>query len=116
MRRRHTTEGKFPAPYQYRRASARKRLNLALTVSRNLPAIIPIYVCLLHRRWENLVGRRQELEMRRLIAEFFSDESGATAIEYCLIAVGISIVILVAVNGIGTTLSDKFVSINASIK
>jgi pilus assembly protein Flp/PilA len=54
--------------------------------------------------------------MRRLIVDFFADESGATAIEYCLIAVGISIVILAAVNGIGTTLSDKFVSINTSIK
>ena len=54
--------------------------------------------------------------MRRLIAEFFADESGATAIEYCLIACGISIVILVAVNGIGTTLNGKFVSVNASIK
>jgi len=54
--------------------------------------------------------------MRRLIADFFADESGATAIEYCLIAVGISIVILAAVNGIGTTLNDRFVSINASIK
>ena len=54
--------------------------------------------------------------MRRLIADFFADESGATAIEYCLIAVGISIVILAAVNGIGTTLNDRIVSINASIK
>ena len=54
--------------------------------------------------------------MRRLIVDFFADESGATAIEYCLIAVGISIVILVAVNGIGTTLNDKFVSVNASLK
>jgi pilus assembly protein Flp/PilA len=54
--------------------------------------------------------------MRRLIVEFFSDESGATAIEYCLIAVGISIVILVAVNSIGTTLSTNFTSVNASIK
>ena len=54
--------------------------------------------------------------MRRLISDFLGDESGATAIEYCLIAVGISIVILAAVNGIGTTLSDKFVSINTSIK
>ena len=54
--------------------------------------------------------------MRRLIVDFLADESGATAIEYCLIAVGISIVILVAVNGIGTNLSDKFVSINTSIK
>jgi pilus assembly protein Flp/PilA len=54
--------------------------------------------------------------MRRLIAEFLKDESGATAIEYCLIAAGISIVIVVAVNGIGTTLNDKFTSVNTSIK
>jgi len=54
--------------------------------------------------------------MRRLIAEFLMDESGATAIEYCLIAAGISIVIVVAVNGMGTTLNTKFTSVNASIK
>jgi len=38
--------------------------------------------------------------MRRLCSRFLSDQSGATAIEYCLIAVGISIVIIAAVNGI----------------
>jgi len=54
--------------------------------------------------------------MRRLIADFLGDQSGATAIEYCLLAVGISIVILVAVNGIGTTLSGTFASVNTSIK
>jgi len=54
--------------------------------------------------------------MHRLIAEFLKDESGATAIEYCLIAAGISIVIVVAVNGMGTTLNTKFTSVNASIK
>jgi pilus assembly protein Flp/PilA len=54
--------------------------------------------------------------MRRLISKFLSDESGATAIEYCLIAAGISIVIVVAVNGMGTTLNNKFISVNASIK
>jgi pilus assembly protein Flp/PilA len=57
-----------------------------------------------------------EFEMRKLIAKFLSDQSGATAIEYCLIAVGISIVILVAVNGIGTTVNTKFTSINSSLK
>ncbi len=41
--------------------------------------------------------------MRKLISKFLADQSGATAIEYCLIAAGLSIVILVAVNGIGTT-------------
>jgi pilus assembly protein Flp/PilA len=54
--------------------------------------------------------------MRRLISRFLSDETGATAIEYCLIAAGISIVIVVAVNGIGTTLNTKFTSVNSSLK
>ena len=54
--------------------------------------------------------------MRRLIADFLGDQSGATAIEYCLIAVGISIVILAAVNGIGSTLSTSFTSVNTSLK
>ena len=40
--------------------------------------------------------------MRKLFSRFLVDESGATAIEYCLIAMGLSIVILTAVNGIGT--------------
>ena len=46
--------------------------------------------------------------MRRLFKNFFSDQSGATAIEYCLIAMGISIVIVAAVNGVGTALSTNF--------
>ena len=54
--------------------------------------------------------------MRRLICEFLKNESGATAIEYCLIAAGISIVIVVAVNGMGSTLNTSFASVNASIK
>jgi pilus assembly protein Flp/PilA len=54
--------------------------------------------------------------MRRLFSRFLSDQSGATAIEYALIAVGISIVILAAVNSIGTTLSNDFTSISSSLK
>ena len=54
--------------------------------------------------------------MRKLLSGFFADESGATAIEYCLIAVGISIVILVAVNGMGSTLNTNFTSLNTSLK
>jgi pilus assembly protein Flp/PilA len=57
-----------------------------------------------------------EFEMRKLISRFLADQSAATEIEYCLIAVGISIVILVAVNGIGTTVNTKFTSINSSLK
>ena len=54
--------------------------------------------------------------MRRLLARFVDDECGATAIEYALIAGGISIVIITAVNGVGTALSTKFSDISTSIK
>ncbi len=54
--------------------------------------------------------------MQRLFWRFFADQSGATAIEYCLIAAGLSIVILAAVNGIGTTLNGTFATVNSSIK
>jgi pilus assembly protein Flp/PilA len=54
--------------------------------------------------------------MRRLLAKFFRDESGATAIEYCLIAAGLSIVILGAVNSIGSTLNTSFTAVNTSLK
>lgn len=54
--------------------------------------------------------------MRRLLARFFDDERGATAIEYCLIAAGVSIVIVTAVNGVGSALSAKFVDVGTSIK
>jgi pilus assembly protein Flp/PilA len=54
--------------------------------------------------------------MRRLLKIFFNDESGATAIEYCLIAMGISIVIVASVNGVGTALSGKFGTISSSLK
>jgi pilus assembly protein Flp/PilA len=54
--------------------------------------------------------------MRQLLLRFLRDQSGATAIEYCLIACGLSIVIVAAVNGIGTSLNTKFTSINASLK
>lgn len=54
--------------------------------------------------------------MRQLFSKFLRDESAATAIEYCLIAAGISIVIVVAVNGVGTTLNGSFTSVNSSLK
>jgi len=54
--------------------------------------------------------------MRRLLSSFMSDESGATAIEYGLIAAGISLAIIATVNGLGTNLGSKFTSINTSLK
>ncbi|HSQ20660.1 MAG TPA: Flp family type IVb pilin [Blastocatellia bacterium] len=54
--------------------------------------------------------------MKRIFAKFLADESGATAIEYGLIAAGISITIIAAVNGLGSNLNTKFTSINTSLK
>jgi pilus assembly protein Flp/PilA len=47
---------------------------------------------------------------------FLDDESGATAIEYGLIAAGISIAIITVVNGIGTKLNTKFTSVSTQLK
>ena len=54
--------------------------------------------------------------MKNLTARFVKDESGATAIEYGLIAAGISLAIIAVVNGLGTNLNTKFTSINNSLK
>ena len=54
--------------------------------------------------------------MSKLFARFLKDEAGATAIEYGLIAAGISLAIIAAVNGVGTNLNAKFTSINSSLK
>jgi pilus assembly protein Flp/PilA len=52
----------------------------------------------------------------RLIMKFLRNESGATAIEYGLIAAGISLAIIAVVNGLGAKLNTKFTSINSSLK
>lgn len=54
--------------------------------------------------------------MKSLINRFLADETGATAIEYGLIAAGISLAIIAIVNGLGSTLKGKFTSINSSLK
>jgi pilus assembly protein Flp/PilA len=54
--------------------------------------------------------------VKKIIAKFWADQSGATAIEYGLIAAGISLAIIAAVNGLGSTLNGKFTSINTSLK
>jgi pilus assembly protein Flp/PilA len=54
--------------------------------------------------------------MKKILAKFVKDESGATAIEYGLIAAGISLAIIAIVNTLGSTLNGKFTSINASLK
>jgi pilus assembly protein Flp/PilA len=54
--------------------------------------------------------------MKNIVARFLKDESGATAIEYGLIAAGISLAIIVAVNNLGTNLNTKFTTLNTSLK
>jgi len=51
-----------------------------------------------------------------ILKSFIRDESGATAIEYGLIAAGISVAIITVVQGLGTKLSDTFSNITAAIK
>jgi len=52
----------------------------------------------------------------KTIRDFLADETGATAIEYCLIATGIAFAIIATVQGIGPQLSTKFTSVNNSLK
>jgi pilus assembly protein Flp/PilA len=57
-----------------------------------------------------------EAKLKHHIQKFLSDESGATAIEYGLIAAGIALAIIAVVNGLGSTLNTKFDAINTSLK
>jgi pilus assembly protein Flp/PilA len=67
-------------------------------------------------QWDCRHGNPKEAALKRNLQKFLSDESGATAIEYGLIAAGIALAIIAAVNGLGTTLNTQFTSINTSLK
>jgi pilus assembly protein Flp/PilA len=54
--------------------------------------------------------------LRRLISKFLSDQSGSAAIEYGLIAAGIALTIIGAVNGAGSVLKSDFNSTGASLR
>jgi pilus assembly protein Flp/PilA len=54
--------------------------------------------------------------LKRVFLRFLTDQSGATAIEYGLIAAGISLAIIAAVNSLGGTLNNSYASINSSLK
>jgi pilus assembly protein Flp/PilA len=53
--------------------------------------------------------------MLSFVSRFIADESGATAIEYGLIAAGIAVAIIAAVNTLGTTLNGTFTNVNSQI-
>jgi pilus assembly protein Flp/PilA len=54
--------------------------------------------------------------MKMLLARFAKDESGATAIEYGLIAAGISVAIITVVKGVGSSLNTTFTSVSTALK
>ena len=54
--------------------------------------------------------------MKNLVSRFVKNESGATAIEYGLIAAGISVAIIAVVNGLGTKLATTFTNVTTQMK
>jgi pilus assembly protein Flp/PilA len=67
-----------------------------------------------HRSKSTVV--EQEHDLQNLIRRFAKDESGATAIEYGLIAALISVVIIGVLSTIGTNLSSKFNEISTQLE
>jgi pilus assembly protein Flp/PilA len=57
----------------------------------------------------------QEIRRMSLMYRFLRDEAGATAIEYGLIAAGISIAIVATVTGLGTKLTSTFTSVDNAL-
>ncbi|MBI1238497.1 MAG: Flp family type IVb pilin [Alphaproteobacteria bacterium] len=53
--------------------------------------------------------------MSQFFSRFFKDESGATAIEYGLIAAGIAVAIIAAVDALGTGVSDTFTAVDNAL-
>jgi pilus assembly protein Flp/PilA len=58
----------------------------------------------------------KELAMTKLFKRFMQDSSGATAIEYGLIAAGISVAIITVVGSLGSSLNTTFTSVQTAIK
>jgi len=54
--------------------------------------------------------------MRNTLAKFIRNQTGATAIEYGLIAAGIAVAIIVVVQGLGTQLNSTFSSVSSVLK
>jgi pilus assembly protein Flp/PilA len=54
--------------------------------------------------------------MKQMVRRFLRDESGATAIEYGLIAAGVAVAIITVVNGLGSKLKTTFSSVSTALK
>jgi pilus assembly protein Flp/PilA len=74
---------------------------------------------IIHNKSEPISNRYEKpwsVLMTSLAMRFLRDRSGATAIEYGLIAAGISVAIIAVVNGLGTKLTDTFSSVTNNMK
>jgi pilus assembly protein Flp/PilA len=54
--------------------------------------------------------------MTRFIKNFLADETGATSIEYAIIAGGIAVVLVAAVTSVGTNLKPIFTTVGAAVR
>ena len=64
----------------------------------------------------NSRATRNDAILKRIFLKFLADESGATAIEYCLIAAAIALAIIALVNALGINIADKLASLNSQLK
>ena len=75
------------------------------------PVFLPARTNTQHHIWHH-----KEATLKSIVKKFLSDNSGATAIEYGLIAAGIALAIIAVVNGLGSNLNNVYTSINSSLK
>jgi pilus assembly protein Flp/PilA len=61
-------------------------------------------------------GPQGEQTMRRLVSSFLKNELGATAIEYSIIASGIALAIVAALNGIGSAVKTPLTTVQTGLK
>jgi pilus assembly protein Flp/PilA len=92
-------------PHDCRKVNAVRRIHAELFAFFNRAAIGS------SRQWGNSMSR-----CRSRVAAFLKDESGATAIEYGLMAAGISVVILATLNTVGSRLNAKFDEISGLLQ
>ena len=65
---------------------------------------------------DEYVSESWKITMKRLVKRFVKDASGATAIEYGIIAAGIALAIIAVVQGVGTNLNTTFASVQTALK
>jgi pilus assembly protein Flp/PilA len=65
---------------------------------------------------ENFRATRKDAKLKCTFPKFLDDESGATAIEYCLIAAAIALAIIAMVKALGINIAGELASINSQLK